>query len=232
MVGNKVIAVIPARSGSKRIPKKNIVSFFDKPLIAWTIIAAVESNCFDRIVVSTDSLEIKSIAEQYGAEVPFLRDRYADDNSPVSLVTIDCLERLGLYNHDHYDRAVQLMPNCPLRRAEHIVSSLNNFEEKNVNFQISCFQFGWMNPWWAAKLDSTGCPEPIYPGALQKRSQDLPALYCPTGAIWVAKIKALMKAGTYYGEGHIYCPMPWEAALDIDDLHDLKMAKCLFSEKI
>ena len=94
MVNKKNIAIIPARGGSKRIPKKNIIDFFGKPLIAHTIESAIKSNIFDRVIVSTDCKEIAKISLQYGAEVPFMREDKADDFSPISDATIYTLKRL------------------------------------------------------------------------------------------------------------------------------------------
>ena len=94
MVIGDQIAVIPARGGSKRIPRKNIIGFFGKPLIAWTIDAARESGLFDRVLVSTDDAEIAAIARDWGAEVPFLRDRHADDVAPVARATLRALEQV------------------------------------------------------------------------------------------------------------------------------------------
>ena len=88
------IALIPARGGSKRIPKKNIIEFSGKPMIAWTIEAALKSEKFEKVVVSTDDPEIASVAQKYGAAVPFLREEDADDFTPISTVTLNYSVRL------------------------------------------------------------------------------------------------------------------------------------------
>ena len=151
------VCIIPARGGSKRIPKKNIIDFFEKPMISWTIEAALKSRLFSEIKI-----------------------------------------KLGL----EYDNVVQLMANCPLRGTQDIRNSFNNFLSKKLEFQISSFKFGWMNPWWSVKISETGKPIPIFPESLKTRSQDLPDLYCPTGAIWIAKVPALLRANTFYGPGY------------------------------
>ena len=108
------IAIIPARGGSKRIPGKNVRELAGRPMIAYTIEAACASGLFERVVVSTDSQEIAEIAERYGAESPFLRDAgLADDVTPVSLATLDALQRLDP-DGGQYDTLAQLMPNCPV----------------------------------------------------------------------------------------------------------------------
>ena len=148
MVGGSRVAIIPARGGSKRIEKKNIRELCGKPMIGWTISAARESGLFDRIVVSTDDPEIADVAKGLGASVPFLRKHYADDISPVSLATVGTLRQLSDELGEQYDIVVQLMANCPLRRASHIVEALDNFVAQQARSQISCFKFGWMNPCW------------------------------------------------------------------------------------
>lgn len=222
------IAIIPARGGSKRLPNKNILDFMGKPMIAWTIEAALESERFQRVLVSTDSTEIARVAEVCGASVPFLRKTANDDRSPVSLATCaalqQCIEEIG----ETYDIVTQLMPNTPLRTAKDISQAIESFLEKSVPSQISCFRFGWMNPWWAVRLDAACRPVPMFPEAQQTRSQDLQVLYCPTGAIWVAKSDKLLEYKTFYMPGHVFYALPWQSGVDIDDDDDLSMAKAVF----
>ena len=212
------IAVIPARGGSKRIPHKNVIDFCGRPMIAWTIQAALESSLFDRVLVSTEDPEIAAISREWGAECPFLREGCHDDHSGVSEATIHALGQAREYYGEGHEIVVQLMANCPLRQAEDIVSHLEVFRGQRRTFQISCFPFGWMNPWWALTLDAEGRGQ---------RSQDLPPLYCPTGAIWIARIDALLEQGSFYGEPLRYEPLDWMRAVDIDTRDDLRMARCL-----
>lgn len=129
---------------------------------------------------------------------------------------------------ERYSLVAQLMANCPLRGAEEIVAVLDAFAARRLDFLISAFRFGWMNPWWSATLDAEGHPQPVLPVAEKTRSQDLPPLFCPSGAIWVARWPALEAAGSFYGPGHVYFPIDWEAAVDIDDRSDLNFAKALW----
>jgi len=222
------IAIIPARGGSKRIPKKNILDFFGVPMIARTIHAARESGCFDRVLVSTDDPAIAEASRVHGAEVPFLRLENADDHSPISEATLSALAQAEAYWAESYETVVQLMANCPLRNASDIRKAVAAFDNRSAQFQISSFRFGWMNPWWAAKLDANGTPERVFPQAIFSRSQDLEDLYCPTGAVWIADGAALKRAGTFYGDGYVFENMPWTSAVDIDDFEDLEMAKAVF----
>lgn len=223
----KILAVIPARGGSKRIPNKNIIDFCGKPMIAWTVDAAIESGRFDRVIVSTESEEIAQVAKDCGADVPFLRTRFYDDHTPVSEVTVNAVQEMGSICNEQYDVVVQLMANCPLRRSAHIADSMDTFLSHDDDFQLSCCKYGWQNPWWAFKLNEQMEPSPLFPEALKQRSQDLAALYCPTGAIWIAKTPLLIKQRTFYGENFKLFPMDWRASVDIDDYGDLEFARNL-----
>jgi len=224
----KVIAIIPARGGSKRIPDKNIIDFFNKPLIAYTIEAAKKVNIFQRIFISTDSQKIANISKDFGLDIPFLRDKNFDDDFSVHEATLTAINQVENYWNEKYDIVVQLMPNCPIRNENQIKESFNNFIAENNTFQISIFKFGWMNPWWAIKIINKDKPERLFPDAFKMRSQDLDDLYCPSGAIWIAKIDKLKEHRTFYGPGFRTYPINWKYAVDIDDYEDLEMAKCVY----
>jgi CMP-N-acetylneuraminic acid synthetase len=222
------IAIIPARGGSKRIHRKNIVDFFGKPMIAWTIQAAQDTGLFDRILVSTDEERTAEVAKECGAEVPFLRSEFSDDQAPVSLATASALKQAMDYWGETYLTVTQLMANCPLRNAQDIENAVSRFENLNRKFQISCFRYGWMNPWWAVELDLEGHPQRLFPTTATHRSQDLPDLFCPTGAIWVASAQALLSTETFYGPGHVFEPLPWQSSVDIDDYDDMEFASAVY----
>jgi CMP-N-acetylneuraminic acid synthetase len=224
----KHIAIILARGGSKRLPRKNILDFHGKPLIAWTIESALQSAQYHRVLVSTDDPEIAEIGRSFGAEVPFLRDGAADDVTPSSEATLLALKQAEQYWGEQFDVVSQLMANCPLRDAYDITSAVQNFASQGAESQISSFRFGWMNPWWAVRLDEQGSPDYLFPEARVSRSQDLPPLYCPSGAIWIARSSVLNSERTFYSPNHIFHPLSWVSAMDIDDAEDLEMAKACF----
>ncbi len=208
-----------------------MVDFLGRPMIAWTIEAALQSNVCDDVFVSTDSEELGEIAVQFGAQVPFLRDAYADDYSGVGDATIAFLERLQSSGKT-YDTAIQLLPVSPLRTAASIAGALAFFDERRAEFVISCARFAWNNPWWAASRDEHGRPVWLHPKALEERSQSLPELYAPTGAIWIANVPALLKARTFYGPDHFIWELPWVEALDIDTEEDLELARMLGAHRM
>jgi N-acylneuraminate cytidylyltransferase len=224
-----VIAIIPARSGSKRLPNKNTMELMGKPMIAWTIEAALQSQIFDRVLVSTDSAEIAELAERHGASVPFLRTAAYDDETPVSVATCVALEQYGKEFGETPDTVVQLMATCPLRTSKDIEEAAREFGEHDAPAQISCSPFGFFNPWWAFQLDEQNRPTAIFPSATLKRSQDLPPLFCPSGAIWIARSQALLTHRTFYCPGHVFFPMSWQSGLDIDEKADFDMAECLLA---
>lgn len=221
------IAIIPARGGSRRIPRKNIVDFQGKPLIAWSIAAARDSGLFETVLVSTDDAEIADVARAHGAVVPFLRRATGDDHSPVSLATIEALEQFAAWRGRPASLVMQLLPTCPLRSAAHVQASLAAFSAGNSDFLLSCTDYGPLNPWWAISIAADGTPRPLHPEAMTSRSQDLETVYCPSGAIWIARVPALLAARSFYGPGHRFWPMDWRAAIDIDTPDDLALARAL-----
>lgn len=226
-----LLAVIPARGGSKRVPGKNIRPLLGKPMIAYTIEAALRSELFDRVVVSTDSREIAAIAQDFGACVPFLREQnLADDVTPVSAVTLDALKRLDA--EDSKYAVAQLMPNCPLRTAADICESYRQFIKSGAQSQLSVTRYGWQNPWWAMQRSETFALAPIFESRVTERSQDLPELFCPTGAIWWAKASVLKAQGTFHVAGRTGWEIPWQRGVDIDTEDDWAMADVLMQMRL
>lgn len=221
------LAVILARGGSKRLPRKNILPLNGKPMLAWTIIAALESECFENVLVSTDDAEIEEVAINFGAEVPFLRSSATDDHAPSSFATYIALQQAEAYWKTKFTVVAQLMANCPFRTANVIRASISAFDTFSAPSQISCFRFGWMNPWWASTLSEDGTPKSLFPDASTSRSQDLPALYCPSGALWIARREPFMETKNFYMKGHRFEPIDWISALDIDDEQDMDMARAV-----
>jgi pseudaminic acid cytidylyltransferase len=223
-----VIAIIPARGGSKRVPGKNIRPLAGKPLIAYTIEAALKSEIFGRVVVSTDSEEIADVARTNGADVPFLRSsQISDDVTPVSAATADALERLDP-DGTQYKIVAQLMANCPLRTAADLVSSCKQFSETSADAQISVVRYGWQNPWWAMRRDAGSFAlDPLFPREMSARSQDLPELFCPTGAIWWGKTSVIREQRTFHIPGRTGWEISWQHGVDIDTPEDMEFAKTL-----
>jgi N-acylneuraminate cytidylyltransferase len=226
-----LLAVIPARGGSQRVPRKNIRPLLGRPAIAYTIDAALQSGLFDDVIVSTDSEEIATIARSAGASVPFLRSpRLADDATHVSAVTADVLVRLD--PDRRYSAVAQLMPNCPLRNADDVRASYLAFEQRQAPAQLSVTPYGMQNPWWASELAADGVMKPVFADRMTQRSQDLPELYCPTGAIWWARADLLRTEKTFHVAGRTGWVIPWERAADIDTEDDWRLVEQLMQASV
>lgn len=223
----RCLGVIPARGGSKRVPRKNVRLFGGRPMLAYTLEAALESEVFERVVVSTDSPEIADLARALGADVPFLRPaELADDVTPVSRVTRHALEHAER-DGSRFAAVGQLMPNCPLRTAADVRESFRWFQSRGAASQISVTRYGWQNPWWAMRRAADGSLEPVFEDQVVARSQDLPEVFCPTGAIWWAKAHVLRDTGTYHVPGRTGWELPWERGIDIDTEDDWRLAELL-----
>ena len=218
--------MIPARGGSKRIPKKNIIDFNGEPMICRTIRAAQNSNIFDDIIVNTDDDEIAEISKINGISIPFKRRSCEDDYSNISDVTIDFIEQYELEKKKIIDEVIVLLPNCPIRDENDIIEAYNFFNQNNKPIQISAVKFGWMNPWWAHTINQNNVAKNIF-NVGQKRSQDLDELYFPTGAIWIANAKTLVHRKSFYNGEFTFFPMDWKKGIDIDTYEDLELAKLI-----
>jgi CMP-N-acetylneuraminic acid synthetase len=224
-------AVIPARGGSKRVPRKNTRKFLGRPMIAYTIEAAFQSNLFSRVIVSTDDAEIAEVSEQAGAEVPFLRESgLADDYTPVSTATLDALEKLDA-DGTSVEYVAQLLACCPLRTAEDIRASYTQFARTKADSQISITRFGWQNPWWAVERDDVLRLTPLFAQQMSRRSQDLPELYCVVGAVWWSKADVLRKEKTFHIPNRTGWEIPWQRSLDIDSEEDFVIAELLMGSR-
>jgi N-acylneuraminate cytidylyltransferase len=221
------LAVIPARGGSRRVPHKNTRLLLGKPAIAYTIAAALESGIFARVVVSTDSPQIAEVAHNAGAEVPFMRDsQLADDHTHAYTVTLDALRRLDP-NLEQYVDVAQLMPNCPLRTAEDVCASYQQFVETQADAQISVTRYEWQNPWWAMQRNAAFELHPLFTEQVTRRSQDQAELFCPTGAIWWVRAAVLHTAETFHIANRTGWEIRWQHAVDIDTEEDWAMAELL-----
>ena len=221
------LAVIPARGGSRRVPGKNIRPLLGRPALAYTIDAALESGVFARVVVTTDSEAIAAVARACGAETPFVRAaQLADDVTPVSAATVDALRRLDPEGNE-FPVVAQLMANCPLRTAADVRASHAAFVASDSPSQLSVTRFGWQNPWWAFERDGCGVLSPLFPEQVTERSQDLPTLFCPTGAIWWARAEVLRREGTFHVAGRTGWEIEGRHAVDIDTESDWAMAETL-----
>ena len=216
------LAVIPARSGSKRIKDKNIYNFKGKPLLAWTVESAVKSGVFDKVMVSTDSEKYAQIAKEYGAWVPFLRDSAFDDFATIADVINLTVKKLENEYGEKFDNVCSLQVTCPLCNDTIIKETYEDFLSNGSTTTATCSEFNFMNPWWAFKMTDDKQAEFLLSSPQKSRSQDNPPLYCPNGAVIINKIK-------FEGAPVVkYHPVDWKYGVDIDTYEDIEMAEVLF----
>ncbi len=221
------LAVIPARSGSKRLHDKNILPFMDQSLLARKVNLLVQMQLFDYVWVSTDSKEYAEIALDAGAACPVLRKEANDDFTSVSVATTRALEQAQEYYQFSFRYVYQFMPNCPLVTPSTIKDFIDKFESSSSPSAISFFDYGWANPYWAHRINSQGQPEPILDKYIYKRSQDLGEVYCPSGAIWGANCSDLLFTESFYMNGWSLIKIPRIDATDIDTEEDYQLALIL-----
>ncbi|MRT14989.1 acylneuraminate cytidylyltransferase [Enterobacteriaceae bacterium RIT711] len=219
------IAIIPARSGSKGLPNKNILMLLDRPLIAYTIEAAIESGIFSRVILTTDSLEYKYIAEQYGAEVIMRSEELASDTATTFMVIDDVLNKV-----DNYDYFVLLQPTSPFRNSEHIKQAANLFEQKNpakflVSVAESCKSSDLVKP-----IDDSLSLEHFDLDFSQYRRQNHKE-YSPNGAIFMGYADAYRMRKHFFGADSIAYIMDKESSIDIDDRLDFEFAITIQTKK-
>lgn len=225
------LAIIPARSGSKSLPDKNILPLNGKPLLAWSIDAAQQSGMFDTIHVSTDSEQYAEIARKYGADVPFLRSAAASSDTASSwLAVLEALEKYGDIGK-HFDTIALLQPTSPLRTPEDIRNAYRVMEERNAQAIVSVCETE-QYPLWCNTLPENGCMNQFLPPAEEDLPrQAMPLYYQINGAIYLLSVKALQKHGQVAYDQDCYAyVMPRERSIDIDEAVDFAVAEFLLCQ--
>ncbi|NQF13276.1 acylneuraminate cytidylyltransferase family protein [Brevibacillus sp. HB1.3] len=224
---SKVLAIIPARGGSKGVPRKNIRELSGKPLIAWTIEEAKKSLYIDRVIVSTDDEEIAEVAREWGCEVPFLRpSEFAQDHAPGIDPVLHAMEMLP-----GYDYAMLLQPTSPLRIAEDIDACLEHCVKQGANACVSV-SLTDKSPYWMYHLSETNGLLPVlHSDQPVLRRQDAPDVYVLNGAVYVARSNWLQQTRTYLQAETIGFVMPKERSFDIDTQFDFTFVETVMNEK-
>lgn len=222
-----ILAVIPARAGSQGVKRKNIIDLGGVPLIAHTLKAAKESTLISKTICSTDSEEIRSIVQQLGGEVPFLRPvALGTGESPV-LETLQHAVRFEEQREFQPDVIVLLQPTSPFRSGLHIDKAVTTLIESDFDSVISVAEVK-EHPYWMKTLEH-GQLKPFLQtnGKEQWPRQKLPKLYIPNGAIYVTRYDTLMVQNTIVGKNCGAFVMSREVSIDIDDEFDLTLARHL-----
>jgi pseudaminic acid cytidylyltransferase len=218
----EAIAIIPARGGSKRLPRKNIVDFLGRPIIAYTIDAAYESGCFERVVVSTEDDEIAGVAQRCGAAVEPRPTNLATDMTGVVDVCLDVLEREAARGR-RWPIMGCLYPTAPLRSAADIRATVALLRPGICEFAMGVTSYD-LQPHLALKLAPDGGLAPMWPDLIDCRASDLPPLRISNGTTYAVLAEAFCRARTFYGPGLRGYDMPRKRSIDIDTSDDLDFA--------
>lgn len=231
-VEKRILGVIPARAGSKRLPGKNIKILAGKPLIQWTMEAAKNSKLLANVIVTTDDDAIIALAKDVGVDAPFVRPKYLaeDQSSSIDVVkhAISFMEKQGQV----FDYVMLLQPTSPLRTSAHIDEAINLLYDKSSDGIISVCPTEH-SPLWSNTLGEDGKMDSFIPSKIKNaRSQDLPAYYRLNGAIYIASIEKLRAENTMFIKDNIYAyRMTAASSVDIDESIDFTLAEAVMKEE-
>lgn len=233
MKNKTFLAIIPAREGSKRLPNKNIKNLNGKPLIYYSISASLKSKYITETVVSTDSSEIREIANKFGASTPFLRPKeLSHDESSSIQVVIHCINYYKEVLNKEFDYVILLQPTSPLRDEVDLDGAIEFLLKKSADAVVSVTEVEH-NPIWSNVLDDSNSMENFLDKKyLNKRSQDLPTYYRLNGAIYICNTSKLIEENTFFISKNIFAfRMLQEKSIDIDTKLDFIIADSLMSFK-
>ena len=222
-----MVAIIPARGGSKRIPAKNIKIFAGKPIIAYSIAAATQSGLFSRVIVSTDSQDIAGISEEFGAEVPFIRPAELSDDftetSAVILHTLNWLEETDALP----DYFCCLYATAPFIQVKNIKEGFDRLRQENAisAFSVTSFPYPIFR---ALKTNDNGCLKMFWPEHKTTRSNDLPEAYHDAGQFYWAHTQHFRKEKTFFSSKAVAVVLPRHLVQDIDTPEDWEVAEQMY----
>lgn len=226
----KVLSIIPARGGSKGIPRKNVRLVGGKPLIEWTFFEAIRSNYCEHLFVSTDDDEIASVAKLQGVDVVMRPAEFARDKSPMIEAVAHMLDTVERSINDRFDYILLLQPTAPLRIAEDINGGMQTLIESNADSVISVYRVEDVHPSRMYTIEDgrllTFAPEPE--GSLR---QDLPNVYHRNGAIYACTRSFFKESGKLWGGGMVPYIMPKDRSANIDAPIDLEIADFLLRRR-
>ena len=221
------LAVIPARGGSKRIPRKNIKSFCGKPMIAWSIEAALQSGCFDQVIVSTDDAEIAEVAKAHGAEVPFMRPAaLSDEHTGTSSVVAHAIEWFRAQGQTP-DPVCCIYATAPFVIAEDLQRGLQTLNDSGTDFAFSVTSYAFPIQ-RAIRLTNEGRVEMFQPGSFNIRSQDLEEAFHDAGQFYWGRASAWLSGKMIFGPDAAAVLLPRHRVQDIDTAEDWNVAEYLF----
>ena len=228
---SQIVGLITARGGSKSIPRKNVKLLAGKPLIAWTIEAALQSHGLSRVIVSTDDDEIARVSKDWGAEVPFMRPReLAQDDSPHVAAVIHAVQWLAACEHSQFDYVLLLQPTSPLRTAEDIDNAIQLAVKKDAEGVVGVCETHH-HPYLVKRINEDGTLGNFVSGTLAYlRRQDLPPAYFDNGAIYLTRCDVLLEQQTVRPNRSFPYIMPPQRSLQIDDPWDFELIELILEK--
>ena len=225
------LCVIPARGGSKRILKKNIKKFYDRPIIAWSIEQAIASKCFDKIIVSTDDKKIASVAKKYGAQVPFIRPKSLSDDYTSTIPVVSHAINWFIKNLNKPDYVCCIYPAAPFIKLSDLRNGLRILKKTKLNyvFPVTSFAYPILRSF---KIDKNKKLKMFFPKYYQYRSQDVHEAFHDAGQFYWGKTDAWLKNKKLYSKNSFPMPIPRSRVLDIDTIEDWKIAEKMFKMNI
>jgi CMP-N-acetylneuraminic acid synthetase len=220
----RAVAIIPARGGSKRLPRKNIIDFLGRPIIALTIDAAVQSGCFDRVVVSTEDDEIAQVCSRLNVAVERRSPRLATDTVTLVEVCLDFLDREQEAGRS-WDVLACLYATAPLRNASDICGTMALIEPGSCGFAMAVTTYGHY-PHQALKFANDSSLTPMWPDLVERRVTELPRLRAGNGSTYVVDVGEFRRHRSFYGPNLKGFDMPASRSVDIDTEDDLDLARC------
>ncbi len=225
----KLLAIITARGGSKRLPRKNVLDLHGKPMIAWSIQAGLQSKYVDRVVVTTDDEEIADVSRRYGASVPFMRP---DDLSSDDAASLDVVRHTVKSLGESYKYIILLQPTSPLRESKHIDGAVEFLMQKNADGVIGVSEVEHPVEWTNVLSDDLSMNGFLSGDVVGKRSQDFPKRYRINGAIYLCDIEKMLYENTFLMEQGCYAyRMERESSIDVDEEVDFILAASFLCRK-
>ena len=227
--GKRILAVIPARAGSKGIKDKNIIDLCGKPLIAYSIQSALGSKYIDKVVVSTDGENIAKVAKEWGAEVPFIRPDYLSHDKAKSIdAVLHCIEEVEALG-EKFDYMVLLQPTQPLRKSFHIDEAIELIVKEDVDNLVSICKVK-EHPVLMRIVNEEGEMTSLLNCSSTQRRQDFKEFYKVNGVIYINKINENLNSETSLNDNTLPYVMDEQYSIDIDELLDVKIATLMLEE--
>ncbi len=225
----KVLALVPARAGSKGLPGKNIRPFCGKPLLQWSVEHGLQARYVDKVIVSTDSEEFAQIARQAGGDVPFIRPAELSSDLSSSIdVILHAVEYLEAHD-ERYNILALLEPTSPLRRPQDIDGALESLlQNKNAESIVSVSQVEAHHPAFLMRQGKDGFLTPFLSDFEVLRRQDVAPLHFLDGTLYISWVNAIKKRKGFYHEATLGYEMPKYQSFEVDDMDDFIISEALF----